>query len=170
MTSSEFRTYVPVPDHPRVKDLHKAEVSSYSKTVLDTPLLQDILKIWTGQLQEPFYGVTSDGTRREGLFPLEDEGAPVEQIVSVVLDEWLHNHLMWRKGGMRKWSNPELLIFENGIRLEALSREKQDAILDLVRASTSEKGYAKIVAAMTMNKFLGELVNARPILNQFSYQ
>jgi hypothetical protein len=70
----------------------------------------------------------------------------------------------------RKWSNPEFIIYRNGIRLEDLAENQTQAILALVQASISETGYARVVGAMQTNEFLGELCNAKPILNKYSYQ
>ena len=70
----------------------------------------------------------------------------------------------------RMWSNPEILFNDNGLRLEFLEKNKLDAIFKLVEASTSPEGYVKIRDAMRTNHFLGDLVNSRPILNEFSYK
>jgi len=70
----------------------------------------------------------------------------------------------------RMWSNPEILFNDNGLRLEFLEMNKLDAIFKLVEASTSPEGYVKIRDAMRTNHFLGDLVNSRPILNEFSYK
>ena len=70
----------------------------------------------------------------------------------------------------RKWSNPEVLIFKYGLQLESLESHKIEAILKLVEASLSEAGYHKVRAAMETNHFLGELCNAAPIMNRYSYQ
>jgi len=43
-------------------------------------------------------------------------------------------------------------------------------VFALVEASTSSTGYKKIRDALRTNHFLGELVNARPILNELSYK
>lgn len=72
--------------------------------------------------------------------------------------------------GRRKWSNPEIIIFKYGLRLQTLEAHKIEAILKVVEASLSEPGYQKVIAAMEMNHYLGELVNAAPILNRYNYQ
>lgn len=70
----------------------------------------------------------------------------------------------------RKWSNPEFIIYRTGVRLEDLHEDEVQAILDLVRESTSATGYSRILGAMQTNEFLGQLCNAKPILNKRSYQ
>lgn len=37
------------------------------------------MEMWRQSVEEPYYGVTSDGQLREGLYKLQDEGAPVEE-------------------------------------------------------------------------------------------
>lgn len=39
---------------------------------------------WAELLQRPFYGITNDGKKREGLFQIQDESAPTEKVVSRV--------------------------------------------------------------------------------------
>jgi hypothetical protein len=70
----------------------------------------------------------------------------------------------------RKWSNPEFLIYRTGIRLEDLPETTVSAIHALLRASTSEAGYARLLAAMKTNRFLGDLCKAVGIMNERSYQ
>lgn len=70
----------------------------------------------------------------------------------------------------RKWSNPELLICTTGLRLENLQQNQIELALELLRASLSADGFKKATAAMEMNEFLGEITNAKPILNRHSYQ
>ena len=51
-----------------------------------------------------------------------------------------------------------------------MSEDKVQAILRLVQTSTSPMGYARVVGAMQTNEFLGDLCNAKTILNKGSYQ
>ena len=37
------------------------------------------MEMWKEKVEEPYYGVTSDGKLREGLYKLEDQGAPVKE-------------------------------------------------------------------------------------------
>ena len=69
----------------------------------------------------------------------------------------------------RTWSNPEHLLFEKGIRLDEMSPEIQNGVLSVLRSTFSPEGYEKALAAMRINGFLGELVQAPTVLNEFSY-
>jgi Protein of unknown function (DUF3500) len=84
--------------------------------------------------------------------------------------EWYSCDKIVRLTCRRKWSNPEILFNDCGFRVEFLEQNKIDLAMDIVKASLSPLGYQKVRDAMRTNHFLGELVNARPILNEFSYK
>jgi hypothetical protein len=69
----------------------------------------------------------------------------------------------------RKWTNPELVIFDSGLRLEKLKQHKINLIMALLKVSFSEVGFAKIKDSIKTNEFLGEICKARAILNKHSY-
>src|SRR4051812_6551864 len=136
---------------------------------------------WTALYRNEFRGVTSDGTLREGLYPLTPaepgEQAPVEAMVSAATDlltalspedrarilfpvdapEW------------QTWANPEFMQFDTGLRLEFQPQQVRDKALALVRASLSPEGNRLVTAMMQINGFLGEVVDLPSVLNQFSY-
>ncbi|KAJ5409938.1 uncharacterized protein N7487_004297 [Penicillium crustosum] len=173
-----FRAVVPPPDHPKVKDLDKADVKSYSDPIVYGPKTGPVFSGWLENLKVPFLGVTVDGTKREGLFELADENAPVEETVraatrvrqSMSPTELAACSHEIDSDAWRKWSNPELLICTTGLRLENLQQNQIELALELLRASLSADGFKKATAAMEMNEFLGEITNAKPILNRHSYQ
>ncbi|QKX55720.1 uncharacterized protein TRUGW13939_02817 [Talaromyces rugulosus] len=176
--SANFRDFIPPRDHPRVKNLDKTDVKSYSKNALGGPVVRKIVSNWAAKLDEPYFGITCDGKLRENLFELADEGAPVDQMV-VCANRMIDLFTPTKLGqfcheidsdNWRKWSNPEFLIYSTGIRLEDLHENQIQAIMDLVQASTSSTGYSRIVGAMQTNEFLGALCGAKTILNKHSYQ
>ena len=69
----------------------------------------------------------------------------------------------------RKWSNPEIIPFDVGLRLEHLADSQVDLIWALLKASLSDVGYAKVKASVRMNDFLGEICCAKANLNERSY-
>lgn len=69
----------------------------------------------------------------------------------------------------RTWSNPEFLLSDKGLRLDELAPEVRTAALALLEATLSPEGYAKALAAMRINGFLGELVGAPRVMNELSY-
>jgi hypothetical protein len=71
------------PDHPRITGLAKTTPEAYSTSTLARAVVAEIVAGWKVNLENPFYGITSNGTRREGLFEVADEGAPVAEMVSL---------------------------------------------------------------------------------------
>jgi hypothetical protein len=69
----------------------------------------------------------------------------------------------------RSWSNPEFLLSDKGIRLDEVTSETRAAVLCLLETTLSPEGYAKALSAMRINGFLGELVGAPRVCNEFSY-
>lgn len=54
----------------------------YSKTIVNSPQFQPLWSKWKANLDKPFYGITNDGSKKEGLYHLQDEGAPTQQMVT----------------------------------------------------------------------------------------
>ena len=135
------------------------------------------LRFPTADLAEPFQGITCDGTVRKNLFVLEPNGAPVEAMTNAAramlavasADELQKIRRPIDSEQWRKWSNPEFYVFRDTLRLEEHGQPLRDAILNLLQASMSPNGFAKAVACMRINHFLGELVGAPKVLNQYSY-
>ncbi len=69
----------------------------------------------------------------------------------------------------RTWSNPEFLLSDKGVRLDAVPAGLRDAVLSVLRAALSPEGYDKAVSAMRINHFLGELVGGPRVMNEHSY-
>jgi hypothetical protein len=74
-----------ITDHPRITGLDKTTPEAYSAATLARPVVAEIVAGWKENLEKPFYGITSDGTRREGVHEIVDEGAPVAEMVSWAL-------------------------------------------------------------------------------------
>jgi hypothetical protein len=117
-------------------------------------------------LKEPFKGITTDGTVREGLFPIRSTGvstAPVVQAAGAFLkalsdeqrtkttfavddDEW------------RKWMNQHFYV-RQGVSFEEMSEAQRETAIGLLRASLSAKGLQLTRDIMRLNHTLGELNN-----------
>lgn len=176
---SDFRKFLPGPEHPTVIGIDRRDAYTHGDLALKGPhLVHDVLMVPAlKSLQRPFDGITSDGTRRDGLFPLRDNGAPVEAMTAaarIILsmanaEETAKVRKPIDSEQWRKWSNPEFYIFRDTLRLEEHRKEMRDAILCLLQASMSAKGFQKTVDCMRINHFLGDLVNAPRVLNQYSY-
>lgn len=138
-------------------------------------------KLWDELYQRPYKGITTDGDVVPDLFQLADNGdnhgAPVAAMVRAAQNLLSVATLEQRQAiskdidsnEWRAWINPEIYIFQHGVRLEEASNEVFDAALELLRVSLSEKGYIQAVGCMRVNQFLGEVVNGRKVLNEKSY-
>ncbi|KAJ2894625.1 hypothetical protein MKZ38_007375 [Zalerion maritima] len=182
-------------DHPRIKGLDKTNVYDYSRDILNIAKAKELFAPWFTLADEPFKGVTVDGHVVEGLYGLGDEGAPTDVMVvaakavlgglsaeekskcfhDIDASEWwvpstsVYTEPQLTETTRRRWSNPEILFNDIGVRLEVLDQFKIDLILKLLEASLSPEGYEKALGAMHTNHFLGELCNANPIMNRYSY-
>lgn len=157
------------------------------------PWLYDLTKVWEKLLEEPYKGITNDGSVREDLFDVRDEGADVASAVEKAGELLNSLHDEQKKKVLypinarewRAWSNPEFLLRPFGLRLEegkndsfanqgavlsvTVPEKIAQSILAVVQASLSPEGYQKALSAMRVNHFLGEVVKLPNILNKYSY-
>jgi hypothetical protein len=133
---------------------------------------------WAKQrLQEPFVGVTTDGTPVGGLFRLAETGESTRPIVeagqrllaalsdveratiqfAVDAEEWRH------------WFNPEFNAFRHGVLLESLDAPRRELALDLLRTSLSARGYETARNAMRLNETLREITGDSHGLGEWLY-
>lgn len=121
MPESEYRKHLPDLETPRFQQMAKQNAHEYVeefKTGGNPPWLHGLYMHWLELLKEPFRGVTTDGSPRQGLYQLEDEGVPVESIVQaaeelVALlpeDKQLKVFYHIDDPKWRTWSNPEFLL------------------------------------------------------------
>ncbi|KAL2255835.1 hypothetical protein VTK26DRAFT_2633 [Humicola hyalothermophila] len=175
-----YRQHLPDLSIPRFTEMQKQDAHEYAKAFIEggvPPWLHGLYLHWRKLFQEPFKGITNDGRVRPGLFTLQDEGMPIDAIVgaaNALLGKLTPNQTAavsyhidspeWRS-----WSNPEFLLSDKGIRLDELTPDVRDSVLAVLEATLSPEGYAKALAAMRINGFLGELVGAPRVCNEFSY-
>jgi hypothetical protein len=175
-----FRQFLPDLTQPRFATLQKQGAYEYAaafKKNAQPPWLHALWQHWRQLFAEPFRGITNDGVVRPGLFPLQNEGVPVSQNANVahsllsLLDESQRQRVVHHIDSpeWRSWSNPEFLLSDKGIRLDEVDPDVRDAALKLLEHTLSPEGYQKALGAMRINGFLGRLVNAPRICNEFSY-
>ena len=175
--TNHFRQFVPGPENPRIQAAAGRDHHSHGAYAMDVPKMRDLITNWRERYAEPFTGVTSDGVLQEGLYQLCSEGAPVSIMVAAaqaVLETATSEEIgrlryPIRADEWRIWSNPEWYAHPVGLRLEEIGATLRDAILALLRASLSARGYDKARACMIMNAFLGEITGAPRIMNEYSY-
>ncbi|WP_432534434.1 DUF3500 domain-containing protein [Kineococcus arenarius] len=179
---ADFRDFLPDPEDPELARWRGLDVEEFSARKCSPGFVQELLGSWRALYDEPFVGVTSDGVVRDDVHRLppapEPDGtdldAPLREAAQHLLDS-LDEGQRERVGHpldapeWRAWSNPEFLIHRVGLRLEDLADEQADAALGLVRASLSPEGCDRVLAAMSLNGYLGELVGLPRIMNEHSY-
>ncbi|MCZ2848822.1 DUF3500 domain-containing protein [Modestobacter sp. VKM Ac-2978] len=180
--AGEFRQYLFPHDHPRLAEVRGLDPYAYREHAR-TPgtFTGGLVEGWTPLYLEEFRGVTSDGTLREGLYPLTPaepgEEAPVAAMVAAAqdllaaLDDDGRGRIAFPVDApeWQTWANPEFMQFDTGLRLEFQPPEVREKALALVRASLSPEGFELTHAMMLINGFLGEVVGLANVLNEFSY-
>ncbi|RFN54492.1 hypothetical protein FIE12Z_1280 [Fusarium flagelliforme] len=177
---SPFRAHLPDLQTDRFTTMKKQDPYEYATAFKENgapPWLHGLYLHWRKLLSEPFKGVTNDGQVRPGLFKLEDQGIPIDDIVSATKlalskmsqEQRTRSTYHIDSPEWRTWSNPEFLLSDKGVRLDEVNEELRTAIMQVLKTSLSPEGYDKAVSAMRINGFLGELVEAPAIMNEFSY-
>lgn len=176
-----FRQHIPPKNTTRSKELAVSDAYQWAENRCREPFIKDWSESWLRKWNEPFKGVTTDGHVRSGLFRLasecQSEEVPIRAMVQAadgltrILSESQRDALNYpiEAPEWRSWMNPEIYIFHHGIRLEEVNDEVAIAVHDILRASLSPGGYTKVRGCMEINKFLGELVDGRKVLNEKSY-
>ncbi|KAK6215126.1 hypothetical protein QIS74_08145 [Colletotrichum tabaci] len=176
----EYRQHLPDISTPRFTTMRSQDAHEYAKVFKEggnPPWLHALYLHWRNLFKEPYTGITTDGTVKRDLFQLADEGIPIQDIVDAAnavlsqLDDKQRSVLSYHIDSpeWRSWSNPEFLLSDKGLRLDELSPTLRDGILKVLEATLSPEGYAKARGAMRINGFLGELVEAPSICNEYSY-
>lgn len=185
LPEGSYREYLYDLDHEVLAPYREMDYEEFTADRYQAPFLQQLLQTWEGMYEEPFVGMTVDGTVRPDLYSVFPDGSPSDSgesagdrdIVAAAqccldsLDEEERGAVQYPLDApqWRAWSNPEFVIHRVGLRLENLSADKVEAILAVVQASLSEQGYARVREAMDLNGFLGDITQLRNILNEQSY-
>lgn len=177
---TEYRQYLPDLSIPRFTTMAKQDAHVYANAFKASgmpPWIHGLYMHWLELLKEPFRGVTNDGVVRPGLFKIQDEGVPIDDIVAktgsllkqLTTDQAAKVSFHIDSPEWRSWSNPEFLLNNKGIRLDELEPAVRDGVLSILKATLSPDGYEKAISAMRINGFLGELVKGTAVMNEYSY-
>ncbi|CZR66564.1 uncharacterized protein PAC_16465 [Phialocephala subalpina] len=181
---SPYRQFIPDETYPRFSKKFLAGANTYEwlqDRLAADPFVGNWTAQWREKLNQPFKGITTDGTKREDLFKLFEPStkpsatthsmvAAAENMLTQLSSDQLAaiQHDIDAKE-WRAWANPELYVFRHGLRLEETSNEFVEAVHELLKASLSPSGYAKVAGCMKVNHFLGSIVEAPGVLNAKSY-
>lgn len=181
MSTPSFRDYLFAPDHPRVAEIRGLNAREYAEAAKTDSFAGPMIEGWQKLYPQPFTGITNDGVRREGLFPLaparSGEEAPTADMVAAArkllgtLTPEQAEKLSYAVDApeWQSWANPEFMQHDTGLRLDELDGPVRDAILGVVEASLSGEGFELVRNLMRINGFLGDLVELPLLMNEFSY-
>lgn len=175
---SNFRDFIRPSDDPRVQGLSELDAYTHADRILKHPVAHKLFDHWRDLYEKTdFVGITTGGQLQPNLFSLREEGGPtlaavvaVNRLLEHITDEQrlvIQHDLNARQ--WRAWMNPEVYMMRFGLRLDEVTAEVRDLVLAVLRSSLSTEGYDRARALMKINHFLGELVGAPRVLNEFSY-
>ena len=174
MSIADFRPYVPAPGESKIAG---DTARSHAQAIVRKDLIIGIFDYWKGLFTQPFKGITTNNLPPPGLFSLRSENAPTEGAVKASIYLLDQLSVEQRAGACfnvgsdqwRNWQNTEIYVESHGLRLEELERHLREAVLEVIRASLSERGYEKTRKVMRLNRFLGELVGGPGVMGEWSY-
>ena len=181
MSTPSFREYLFSPEHPRVAGIRGLNAREYAEAAKNDSFAGPMIQGWQKLYPQPFTGITSDGVRREGLYPLTPsrpgEEAPTAQMAAaarkllgaVTADQARKLTYAVDAPEWQSWANPEFMQHDTGLRLDELDPPVRDAMLGVMEASLSPQGYGLVRNLMRLNGFLGGLVELPLLMNEYSY-
>jgi hypothetical protein len=175
MTSApEFRSLIPKPLGVKIAG---PTARAHAQARLKDGRARELFDHWSRLYAEPYHGLTIDGRAQPDLYTIRPEGAPIASMVDAakrLLD--LLSPEQQRSACFpidarewRRWQNTEIYAETTGLRLEEANDAVRDAILALIRASMSARGYEQSLNAMRLNRFLGDLVGGPAVMNEWSF-
>ncbi|WP_208321970.1 DUF3500 domain-containing protein [Paramicrobacterium chengjingii] len=178
LSAESYREFLYDAADPLLADARGLNYDEFAAEKKKSPFLRELLEYWNGLYREPFVGMTTDGHVKAGNYALPAHLEPnSEAMVTAAYrvlstlsdDERRAFQYSLDAPEWRAWSNPEFVIHRVGLRLEELTEGAVSAFFDLMRESLSPAGYDRVVDAMELNGFLGELTGLPCILNSRSY-
>ncbi len=174
MTTPDYRPFVPSPAQSKIAG---PTARAHAEARMQSPRARELFGGWDKLLEAPFKGITVDGNVAPDLYALRPEGAPTSAMVDAVhallaqLSPAQRAAMTFPVGSdqWRRWQNTELYVETYGLRLDEVTEPLRDAVLGVLRASLSAKGYEMSRNVMRLNRFLGDLVGGPAILGEWSY-
>jgi hypothetical protein len=174
MSRADYRPFVPPPGQSPIAG---ATPRAHAEARLQRPRAKELFGTWAKLAEAPFTGITTDGHARSGLFSLAPEDAPTAAMVEAVtallrlLSPSQRAAMQFPVGSevWRAWQNTELYVENYGLRLDEVADEVREAVMAVLRASLSARGYETSRAVMRLNRFLGDLVGCPAVLGEWSY-
>ena len=174
MSRPDYHPFVPAPGQSRIAG---NTPRAHTQARLQNPRAKELFGGWAELAKAPFTGVTTDGHLVPGLFSLQPSDAPSAEMTAAA-GAVLASVSPAQRAAMsfpiesdlwRGWQNTELYVENYGLRLDETSERVRDAVMELLRASLSGKGYETSRDVMRLNRFLGDLVGGPDVLGEWSY-
>jgi hypothetical protein len=118
--------------------------------------------------EEPFRGITTDGTVRAGVLSYDAGGvstAPIVEAARAFLDtldqpdQRGYALQPFDSPDRRRWVNAFFHWMPPGLYLDDVGAEQREAAMNVIAASVSREGFDEIRATMVSNQALGDFVN-----------
>jgi hypothetical protein len=174
MSSDDYHPFIPNPPNAKIAG-PTARAHAEARTA--SPRAKELFGKWERMFNEPFRGITTDGTAIPGLFAPQSEGAPtlamieaVNALLKMMSPEQRKSSCFPAGSNMwRHWQNTELYVEHYGLRLDEIGEPLRDAVLAVLRASMSPHGYELSRDVMKLNRFLGDIVHGPAVMGEWSY-
>jgi Protein of unknown function (DUF3500) len=174
MSAGDYHPFVPAPGQSAIAG---PTPRAHAEARMRSPRAQELFGGWAKLAAAPFQGMTTDGHVQAGLFSLSPQDAPTPAMVEA-LDALLGILTPAQRAAMslpvdsqlwRHWQNTELYVERYGLRLDEIDAAVQQAVMAVLRASLSHKGYEVARGVMQLNRFLGDLVGGPAVLGEWAY-
>lgn len=174
MSRPDFRPFVPAPGQSRISG---PTARTHTEARLKSPRAQELFGGWAELAKAPFTGITTDGHVLPGLFSLQPSEVPTAAMIAAAVAllaaaspaERTAMSFPVDSDRWRAWQNTELYVEDYGLRLDEVGDGMRDAVMAVLRASLSAKGYETSRSVMRLNRFLGDLVGSPAVLGEWSY-
>jgi hypothetical protein len=174
MSAGDYHPFVPAPGQSAIAG---PTPRAHTEARMRSPRAQELFGTWAKLAAAPFQGMTTDGHVQAGLFSLAPEAAPTPAMVEAV-NALLDILTPAQRAAMslavdsqlwRHWQNTELYVEHHGLRLDEQDASVRLAVMAVVRASLSPKGFDITSGVMRLNRFLGDLVGGPAVLGEWSF-
>jgi hypothetical protein len=174
MSDLDYRPFVPSPSKSAIAG---PTPRAHAAARLKSPRARELFDGWERLFAEPFRGITTDRHAIADLYALRPEGAPTQAMIDAVnallaglsAEQKRASCFPVDSPQWRHWQNTELYVERYGLRLDEVAEPVRDAVLMVLRASMSTKGYELSRDVMRLNRFLGDIVGGPAVLGEWSY-
>jgi Protein of unknown function (DUF3500) len=174
MSRTDYRPFIPTPER---NNIAAPAPRAHAEAKLQHPRARELFETWAKLASAPFTGITADGHVRPRLFSLQAEDAPTPAMVAAAEDllrilspaQRVATCLAVDSQMWRRWQNTELYVEHHGLRLDEVETPVREAVLAVLRAGLSGRGYEIARGVMRLNRFLGDLVGGPEVLGEWAY-